>query len=205
MATYPAFNPSGGSDDIEGLARTLTEATGIVEHLREQAQQGRRHGYLDGYSAGYERAQAETVRQALEAHTRSREFVDSAQQHIISMALASVEMLASRLGSATVVTAILTEALEGIKAERQLKVSVSRGAAKATREMLAEWLFDHPGIDAQVLVDPKLEPFGCEIESELGRITLGLRKHINAMREQLEVSVSTVNEPTGTFRTVEDS
>jgi flagellar biosynthesis/type III secretory pathway protein FliH len=200
-----AKNPTEASPDIAGLGRILAEAANIVQCLRQQAQQLRRRAYLDGYAAGYERAQAETVRQALEAHTRSREFVDSAQQHIVSMALASLESVASRLGSATMVTAMLTDALEGIKTERQLKISVSRGAAKATRAMLARWQADHPDTDVQVLVDPRLEPFGCEIESELGRIILGLPKRIEAIREGLgvEVSVPVVKPAAGTVQTAE--
>jgi flagellar biosynthesis/type III secretory pathway protein FliH len=200
-------NPVGESPDIEGLARILTEAAGIVQYLQQQAQQLRRRAYLDGYAAGYERAQAETVRQALEAHTVSREFVDSAQQHIVNMALASLESVASRLGSATVVTAMLADALQGIKAERQLKVSVSRYAAKATRSMLARWQGEHPDIEVQVLVDPRLEPFGCEIESELGHITLGLRKRIEVLRDALatEVSVPVANPPAGTVHTAQSS
>ena len=198
-------DPTGGSADIAGLGRALAEATNIVQFLRQQAQQLRRRAYTDGYTAGYERAQAETVRQALEAHTRSREFVDSAQQHIVSMALASLESVASRLGSAAMVTAMLTDALEGIKAERQLKVSVSQGAVKATREMLARWQSEHPDTEVQVLVDPKLETFGCEVESELGLITLGLRQSIETLREALsaEVSVPKVQAPIGTIRTAQ--
>lgn len=196
-------DPAGVSPEIAGLSRILAEAANIVQLLRQQAQQLRRRAYMDGYAAGYERAQAETVRQALEAHARSREFVDSAQEHIITMALASLESVASRLGSATMVTAMLTDALEGIRTERQLKVSVSRGAAKATRAMLARWQADHPGTEVQVLVDPRLEPFACEIESELGRITLGLPKRIAPMSEELvvEVAVPVAKPATGTAHT----
>ena len=200
-------NPPGTSPDIAGLGRILAEAARIVQHLRQQEQQLRRRAYTDGYAAGHERAQAETVRLTLEAHTKSREFVDSAQQHIVNMALASLESVASRLGSATVVTAMLSDALEGIKAERQLKVSVSRAAAKATREMLARWQGEHPDTEVQVLVDPKLEPFGCEVESELGLISLGLRKRIEGLREALgaEVSVPVANPPTGTAQAAQGS
>ncbi len=196
-------NPTGASPDIAGLSQLLAEAANIVQYLRQQAQQLRRRAYTDGYTAGYERAQAETVRQALEAQTRSREFVDSAQQHIVSMALASLESVASRLGSATMVIAMLTDALEGIRTERQLKISVSRGAAKATRAMLARWQADHPDTDIQVLVDPRLAPFGCEIESELGRITLGLPKRIAAIPDGpgVEVSVPAVKPTPGTVQT----
>jgi flagellar biosynthesis/type III secretory pathway protein FliH len=178
-------SPPRVSPDISGLTRVLADATCVLSSLRQQAESLHRRAYLDGHAAGFARAQAETVRQALEAQVKARQFIDASTQQIVSMALASVERMASRLGPATVVTALLTEALDEIKTERQLRVNVSQSAAKATRAMLARWQGDHPQTVVQVLVDPHLEPFGCEIESELGRIELGLRKQLQAAREKL--------------------
>ena len=156
--------------------------------LQQQAQSLQRRAYMDGHAAGFARAQAETVRQAMEAQLKAREFVDASTQQIVGMALACVERMASRLGPATVVTALLTEALDEIKTGRQLRVNVSHSAAKATRAMLARWQGEHPQTVVQVLVDPHLEPFGCQIESELGRIDLGLRKQLEATREKLSAT-----------------
>ena len=137
-----------------------------------------RRAYMDGHAAGFARAQAETVRQALEAQVKAREFVDAAEEQIVGMALSCLQRVASTLGPATVVTALLVDALSAIKSERQLQVSVSQSAAKATRAMLARWQQEHPHVEVAVLVDRELEPFGCEIASELGRIELGLRKQL---------------------------
>jgi hypothetical protein len=176
--------PAQAWSDVAGVTRILNDLTGVLISLRQQAQSLQRRGYMDGHAAGFARAQADTVRQALDAQLKARQFVDASEEHIISMALASVERMASRLGPATVVTALLTEALDAIKTERELRVSVSQSAAKATREMLARWQREHPQTVVQVLVDPQLEPFGCEVESELGRIELGLRKQLEATREE---------------------
>ena len=63
---------------------------------------------------------------------------------------------------------------------------MSQSAVKATRAMLARWQGEHPQTVVQVLVDPQLEPFGCKIESELGRIELGLRKQLATTGEGAE-------------------
>ena len=140
----------------------------------------RRRAYMDGHAAGFARAQAETVRQALEAQIKAREFIDSAEEQIVAVALACLQRVASTLGPANVVTALLTDALRAIRTERQLKVSVSQSAAKETRAMLARWQQEHPHVEVALLVDPQLQPFDCEIASELGRIELGLYKHLQA-------------------------
>jgi flagellar biosynthesis/type III secretory pathway protein FliH len=177
--------------DIAGLTRILADATSIVMSLRQQTQSLQRRAYMDGHAAGFARAQAETVRQALEAQMKAREFIDASEQQIVSMALACIERVASTLGPATVVTALLTDALKSIQTGRQLRVNVSQGAASATRAMLARWQQEHPRVEVEVLVDPQLEPFGCEIESELGCIELGLRKQLQAIGEEQSAAAST--------------
>jgi flagellar biosynthesis/type III secretory pathway protein FliH len=51
--------------------------------------------------------------------------------------------------------------------------------------MLAQWQQAHPEAIVQVLVDPELEPFGCVIESEQGRIELGLQRRLEAIKAEL--------------------
>jgi flagellar biosynthesis/type III secretory pathway protein FliH len=178
--------------DIAGLARVLGEANDIVKSLRQQAQSLHRRAYMDGYAAGFARAQAETVRQALEAQRKAREFVDASRQHIVSMAMAGIERIAATLGPANVVSALLMDAIDELKTERKLRVNVSQGAVKATRAMLARWQSEHPHVVVQVLVDPQLGPFGCVIESELGRIELGLDKQLEGLREELSAPAAPI-------------
>lgn len=179
-----AVGPRQTLSDVAGVTGILNDLNGVLISLRQATQSLQRRAYMDGHAAGFARAQADTVRQALDAQLKAREFVDASDQHIISMALASIERMASRLGPATVVTALLTDALDALKTERELRISVSHSAAKATREMLARWQNEHPHTVVQVLIDPRLEPFGCEVESELGCIELGLRKQLEAAREE---------------------
>ena len=193
-----------GLSGITGLTQILADAAGLLNSLREQTQSLQRRAYMDGHAAGFARAQAETVRQVLDAQVKAREFVDASEQHIIHMALASVERMASKLGPATLVTSLLADALDAIQIERQLKVTVSQSAAKATRAMLALWQAQHPNTLVQVMVDPQLEPFGCEIESELGRIELGLRKQLKATREALSAAAQASTPVTGADQTQEN-
>ncbi len=173
---YPLQSPGSqssrdgslGSPDIAGVTRSL-----------------QRRAYMDGHAAGFAKAQAETVRQALEAQRKAREFVDASHDRIVAVALAAIERMAAGLGPATVVTSLLTNALAKIQTERELRVNVSQSAIRATRDMLAHWQREHPRVEVRVLVDPKLEPFGCVIESELGRIELGLHQQLETTREAL--------------------
>jgi flagellar biosynthesis/type III secretory pathway protein FliH len=60
---------------------------------------------------------------------------------------------------------------------------MSQAAAKAIQEMLPRWRREHRQAVVEVSVHPRLERFGCKIESELGCIESGLRKQMGTMRE----------------------
>jgi flagellar biosynthesis/type III secretory pathway protein FliH len=62
-----------------------------------------------------------------------------------------------------------------VREERHVRIHVGSGAVEATREMLQRWRDAHPETGAaQVLTEPRLAPFCCSVESELGRIELSL-------------------------------
>jgi flagellar biosynthesis/type III secretory pathway protein FliH len=96
-----------------------------------------------------------------------------------------VARIAPKLGEAGLVAALLAEALSTLGGQRDLRVRVRHAAVTATRTMLAQWQQAHPQATVQVLVDPELEPFGCVIESEQGRIELGLHRRLEAIRAEL--------------------
>jgi flagellar biosynthesis/type III secretory pathway protein FliH len=122
----------------------------------------------------------------LVAQRKARAFVEAAkEQHIIGLAIVIVTRIAPKLGEARLVAALLAEALSTLGGQREIRVSVRHAAVTATRAMLAQWQQAHPEAMVQVLVDPELEPFGCVIESEQGRIELGLHKQLEAVRAEL--------------------
>jgi flagellar biosynthesis/type III secretory pathway protein FliH len=120
------------------------------------------------------------------AQRKARAFVEAAkEQHIIGLAISIVARIAPKLGEAGLVAALLAEALSTLGGQRELRVSVRHAAVTATRTMLAQWQQAHPEAMVQVLVDPELEPFDCVIESEQGRIELGLQRRLEAIKAQL--------------------
>jgi flagellar biosynthesis/type III secretory pathway protein FliH len=125
----------------------------------------------------------------LVAQRKARAFVEAAkEQHIIGLAIVIVTRIAPKLGEARLVAALLAEALSTLGGQREIRVSVRHAAVTATRAMLAQWQQAHPEAMVQVLVDPELEPFGCVIESEQGRIELGLHKQLEAVRAELSAA-----------------
>jgi flagellar biosynthesis/type III secretory pathway protein FliH len=171
---------------VAELTQLLDDAGEIVRAAELQAEEVRRRAQSEGYAAGVAEGQAQMVRHALETQRAAREFAAASEGRIVMLAVSILERIAPSLGEAKLVTALAAEALRGVQAERHLRVHVSHQAEQATRALLDQWTRAHPEIlTAQVYVDASLPPFGCVVESELGRIEAGLSAQLETVRERL--------------------
>jgi flagellar biosynthesis/type III secretory pathway protein FliH len=181
---YEGIPPRGSSDGAE-FAPILSDAGRILQFVRHQTESLQRRAYSEGRAAGFARAQVESAAHVLIAQRKARSFVEDSEQHIIELALSIVARVAAKLDEASVVAALLADALNTSVAEHELRVSVRHVAVTAVRTMLARWQQAHPKAVVQVLIDPQLQPFVCVIESEKGRVELSLRGKLEEIRAEL--------------------
>lgn len=180
------LNPSRGTPpDIADMTTLLNQATHILERVRSQAEFLRRRAYTDGQAAGFAKAQAEAARYLVEAQREAQKFVSASDAHVAWLAVSILERIAPLLDEAKLVAALAVEATRTIRGTRHIRIHVHSGAVQATRTMLAQQQQENPPIDFSVLVDPKMQPFDCVVESELGRIEVGLSARLNAVRDEL--------------------
>jgi type III secretion protein L len=161
--------------DVADLTRLLDEARRVLQATRGQAESLRQRADRDGHAAGVAKAQAEAVRHVLEAHHAARELVSASENRIVSLATAVITRIAPALNTPDVVATLASEVMPIIRGERHVRIHVGSGAVEATREMLQRWQDAHPETGAaRVLTEPRLAPFCCVVESELGRVELSL-------------------------------
>jgi type III secretion protein L len=161
--------------DVADLTRLLDEARRVLQATRGQAESLRQRADRDGHAAGVAKAQAEAVRHVLEAHQAARELVGASENRIVSLATSVIARIAPTLNTPDVVATLASEVMPTVREERHVRIHVGSGAAEATREMLQRWQDAHPETGAaQVLTEPRLAPFCCVVESELGRVELSL-------------------------------
>jgi flagellar biosynthesis/type III secretory pathway protein FliH len=161
--------------EIGDISRVLQKAQTILAEAHEAAQSIRDRAHADGYTRGTAQAQALCAREMVEAQRVALEFVEASQRRIVSLSLGILARIAPRLGQGQLVAALLHEALTDVSPEQSLRVLVAPTALEATRAVLDEWQREHALVEApRVIEDPTLEPFGCVVESDLGRIDAGL-------------------------------
>jgi len=173
------------------LTQLLADAGQIVEAAEGEADEVRRRAREEGFATGAAEAQAQGARHLLDAQVAARKLVARSDERVVALAISILERLAPNLGEPQVVAALAAEALRGLQSERHLHVHVRPQAEQATRALLEQWQLTHPEIEsAQVLLDEGLPPFGCVVESELGRIEAGLGAQLEAVRECLTAAVA---------------
>lgn len=173
--------------DVIQLGNVLTEADRTLQSAKRQAELLQRRAYFDGRAAGLANAQAEAIKHILEAQRQARELVSTAEARIVELAVAIVTHIAPRLDQNDLVTALAQEGLAAIRDERHVTVRISSAAEKNVRAMLDRWQLEHPEVETvDMEIEPSLDPMACVIETELGRIEVGLPVQLEAIRASLD-------------------
>jgi flagellar biosynthesis/type III secretory pathway protein FliH len=169
--------------ELNGL---LSEAGRILQTAKRQAELLQRRAYFDGRAAGVAHAQAEAVKHILEAQKQARELVAASELRIVELAISIVARIVPRLDQGELVAALAAEGLAAIQEERHICVRISSGAEKSTRAMLDRWQATHPEVETvELVIDPQLDLMACVVETELGRIEVGLSAQLEAVRTTL--------------------
>ena len=172
--------------EVTQLNNLLNEAGRILQSAKRQAELLQRRAYFDGRAAGLAHAQSEAIKHVLEAQRQARELVAASELRIVELAVSIVARIAPRLDQGELVAALAAEGLAAIQEERHVCVRISSAAEKATRAMLDRWQLAHPEVEAiDMVIDPSLDPMACVIETELGRIEVGLPVQLEAVRTAL--------------------
>ena len=169
--------------ELNGL---LSEAGRVLQTGKRQAELLQRRAYFDGRAAGVAHAQSEAIKHVLEAQKQARDLLAASELRIVELAISIVARIAPRLDQGELVAALAAEGLAAIREERHICVRISCAVEKSTRAMLDRWQAAHPEVETVELVtDPQLDPMACIVETELGRIEVGLSAQLEAVRSTL--------------------
>jgi type III secretion protein L len=169
--------------ELNGL---LSEAGRVLQTAKRQAELLQRRAYFDGRAAGVAHAQSEAVKHVLEAQKQARELVAASESRIVELAVSIVARIAPRLDQGELVAALAAEGLAALREERHISIRISSAAEKCTRAMLDRWQAAHPEVETvELVVDPQLDPMACVVETELGRIEVGLSAQLESIRTTL--------------------
>jgi type III secretion protein L len=177
--------------NVSEMSGLLNEAGRVLQTAKRQAEVLQRRAYFDGRAAGSAHVQAEAIKHVLDAQRQARELITASEARIVDLAISIVAHIAPRLDQAELIAALAAEGLAAINDERHVSIRISQTAEKSVRSMLDKWQGAHPEFESvQLLIDPQLEPTACVIETDLGRIEVGLAAQLEAVRTGLLASLT---------------
>ena len=172
--------------EVSELNGLLSEAGRVLQTAKRQAELLQRRAYFDGRAAGVAHAQSEAIKHVLEAQKQARELLAASELRIVELAVSIVARIVPRLDQGDLVAALAAEGLAAIREERHICVRISSAAEKSTREMLDRWQVAHPEVETvELVIDAQLDPMACIVETELGRIEVGLSAQLETVRATL--------------------
>jgi type III secretion protein L len=177
--------------NVNEMSGLINEAGRILQTAKRQAELLQRRAYYDGRAAGAAQAQAEAIKHVLDAQRQVRELINASEARIVELAVSIVAHIAPRLDQGELIAALAAKGMAALCEERHVCIRFGQAAEKSMRSMLDKWQTAHPEFGSvELLVDPQLDPLTCVIETELGRIEVGLAAQLEGVRSGLLTAIA---------------
>lgn len=170
--------------EVHGL---LDNAARIRQRAQDELDAERTRAHAEGLAAGRREGLAQVAAELLRVQVGTRALLAREHARVADLACAIVARIAPRLDSSALVAALVEEAVREIHAEHYLQVHVHPDAVAAVEAGIDVLREAHPGLEQVVVVaDAELDPRGCVLVSESGKVEAGLDEQLAALRIALQ-------------------
>jgi flagellar biosynthesis/type III secretory pathway protein FliH len=178
--------------DIRSL---LDKAERIRNNARAELDAQLVAAHAEGLLSGRIEGLAQMAADLLRVQAESRALLARDEARIADLACAVVARIAPRFDAAALVSALAVEAVREMQAEQYLQVRVHPDALARVEAETGTMREAHPGLtQIQVVADADLDPFGCVLVSESGKIEAGLDEQLASLRSALRKAASVTTE-----------
>jgi type III secretion protein L len=174
-------------NDLADARALLDRAEACYRKAGEDATELAARARADGFAAGRAEGLRDIAATLVRVQRDSAALLAREQSRIVDLAVAIVARIAPKLDAATLVPALIAEAVREVSAEQFLQVRVHPDAYAAVEADLDGIRKSMPGVaDVQVIADATLDPLGCVLASEAGKVEAGVGEQLAAIRAALQ-------------------
>lgn len=194
-----AVSPAAGTRLVKsGEAGILLEAGELlaaaakrVSEMEEAARQAYEEQRVKGYEDGQETCRAEYAEKMLEVALQSVDYIEGLEKTIVKVVTEAVERVIGELDSNERIVRIVRTALTAVRSQQRVVVRVAPPDEKAVSEALAPMLASGLGSSSflNVIMDPRLSPGSCILESELGVLDASLATQLGALERAFNAKI----------------
>ncbi|HEY6545706.1 MAG TPA: FliH/SctL family protein [Dokdonella sp.] len=165
----------------------LDDASAIRRRAQDELDAARVHAHAEGLAAGRREGLAQIAAELLRVQVGTRALLAREHARVADLACAIVARIAPRMDTPALVAALVDEAVREIHAEHYLQVHVHPDAVAAVEADVGALREAHPGLEQVVVIaDAELDPRGCVLVSESGKVEAGLDEQLAALRIALQ-------------------
>ncbi len=168
-------------DAVTMLERVRSLRIALDQQCAGARDAARESGYQAGFEAGRKAATEQLAASVALLERRMTDERAAMHNRVVDLALAVVERLAESFGPADTVAALARRVVGELDPDRPVRVRVHPSIVSAVTAGLAGYASSR----LSVIADEALSPFGCEVDSDGGRIEAGLEVQLAALGEAL--------------------
>jgi type III secretion protein L len=177
-------------NDLADTRALLDRAEACYRQARDDAGAIAERARQDGFAAGRAEGLRDIAATLLRVQRDGAALLAREETRIVDLAVAIVARIVPRIDAGELVPALIAEAVREVSAEQFLQVRVHPDAYAAVEAELDEIRKSLPGIaDVQVVADAALDPLGCVLASEAGKVEAGIVEQLAAIRAALKSAV----------------
>ncbi len=184
--------PKAAFVDLEQADELLRQAEAIWQAAATEAESLRQREADAGRQEGWNRAVAETAGTLAKAQQQAQRFADQSEQRVLQLAAELVRKILPRLSRQEVLDELLTQSLNAMKAGRYIQVRVHPDHQAFVEDRLMNHVGAYGRIESlTVIADASMDPYDCQVESELGRLEAGFHQQLAAVLNQATLAAKT--------------
>jgi type III secretion protein L len=165
------------------LERARADAAAIVGAAQDTYDEERRRGYREGF----EQARMEEAERAIDAVSRTVDYLAGVESEIVELVLGAVKKIFADFDDGERVLIVARGALSVLRQQKQMTLRAAPSQAAGLKERMDELLADYPNVGhLDVVPDARLSGDACILESGIGSVEASIDGQIEALRRSLE-------------------
>lgn len=177
--------------NLQHMAEIITEANGILQRARDEAQAVRQEAYKQGTQAA-QAAIASAITEALvQVQHEAKLCLDAAEPRVVQLVFAVLRRVLPQLSPDLILESIVEEALGAVQDRHYVRICVNPDMESASLARVDQWRQKLPEIQhLEIATDDRLAPTECRVESPYGHVSVSMQERFEKIVRAYELTLT---------------
>jgi type III secretion protein L len=174
--------------DAESL---IARARQQAEQIVAEAQSEYERRTVEGYEEGLARARMELAADMVDSVSKTVDYFSGLEDRVVELVIKAVRKVIGEIDDRECIVRVVRNALAVARNQSRVTVRVSSRQLESVQDRLNEIMRPYPAVQfIDVVTDPRLQPGGCILETEIGVVDASVDVQLRAIEKYLSKPVS---------------